>query len=127
MLLGEARRSTPKPKYWIHDLPERQAFGKVRHVGWKRPATSEEQVLVRASQMQHVVAMGVRRLAADLQAGGDGDWSLPALAQRLETVNYDGLMRVMRGDVHMTLLHCVDLSVALGHELLHVNLKDHRS
>jgi hypothetical protein len=100
----------------------------VHRLSWKKPGDAEEVVLIRAAQMQHILAIGVRRLAADREASGDGDWSLPALAERLETLNYDGLMRVMRGDVHMTLWHASDLSRVLQRELLHLNIdKDHQS
>jgi hypothetical protein len=40
------------------------------------------------------------------------------MAERLETLNYDGLMRVLRGDVRMTLLHVLDLLRLLEHDLV---------
>lgn len=115
---SERRRSTPKPKSWVLDPAERQSFGRVHAVGWKVETDPEESVSIRAAQMQHLVSIQVRRHAASRQAAGEEGWSLPALSERLETLNYDGLMRVLRGDVHMTLLHAVDLSRVLQKRLV---------
>lgn len=112
------RRLTPKPKSWVLDPAERQSFGRVRLVGWKAPAGVEEAVLIRAAQMQHAVAIQVRRQVAGRASAGEPRWSLPDVAHRAQTLNYDGLMRVLRGDVHMTLLHVVDLSRVLQKDLV---------
>lgn len=74
--------------------------------------------MIRAAKLQHLLAIQVRRHASGQQAAGEEDWSLPAMSERLQTLNYDGLMRVLRGDVHMTLLHAIDLSSVLGRDLL---------
>lgn len=74
--------------------------------------------MIRAAQMQHVLAIQVRRHAAKRDEAGESQWSLPAVAERTETMNYDALMRVLRGDVHMTLLHVIDLSRTIGKDLL---------
>lgn len=76
--------------------------------------------MIRAAQMQHVLAIQVRRHTATHHQSDESQWSLPAVAERTETMNYDALMRVLRGDVHMTLLHVIDLSRTVGKDLLHL-------
>jgi hypothetical protein len=120
------RRRTPKPNAWILDPSERQSFGKVRHLAWKADDGREDAVMIRAAQMQHVLACQVRRHAAERRAAGEAGWSLPSLAERLESLSYDGLTRVLRGDVHMTLLHAVDLSRVLRRNLLLVGAETTR-
>lgn len=110
------RRRTPKPRTWIADPAARQFFGRVQRVEWKTPmeADGDQTVLIKAAKMQHLVAVHVRRYSAKRHADGHEDWALTALAGRLTTVDYDGLMRVLRGDVHMNLLHVMDLSQHFG-------------
>ena len=82
--------------------------------------------MLRAAQMQHTVAYRVRRLVEGRRAAGEPSWSLSVVSQRAQTMNYDGLMRVLRGDVHMTLLHVSDLSRVLTEDLVLVGGKGSR-
>ena len=109
------RRRTPKPKHWIADPAARQSFGKVLDVPWlSADGDKTRHVQIGAARMQHRVAIHVRRYAEQKRTAGEDGWTLPRAADRLATMDYDGLMRILRGDVQMTLLHAADLSTEFG-------------
>lgn len=109
------RRRNPKPRSWVAGPASSQAFGKDYGVPWvAADGDNKRAVQINAAKVQHQIAFHVQRYAEQRRSKGEAGWTLPEMAGRLRTVDYDGLMRILRGDVHMTLLHIADLTNEVG-------------
>jgi hypothetical protein len=109
------RRRNPKPRSWIAGTAARRSFGKDLHVPWVPDnGDTSKRVQIQAAKAQNEIAVYVQESAAERHSKGEKGWTLREVAERLQTVDYHGLMRVLRGDVQMSLLHIADLSNEFG-------------
>lgn len=105
-----SHRRTPKPRSWIADPVERKSFGKAQRLSWKvGRAGTYEPSLIRAAYMQHQIAFHVRHVCGAHTAAGRKGYSFTEVADRLHSVDYHGLMRLLRGDIPMGLHHASEL------------------
>lgn len=103
-------RRTPRPRSWIADPVEQKYFGKAKQLSWKEaPTGTYESSLIRAAFMQHQIARRVHHVRETQIGAGRKAFAFADLADRLHTVDYHGLMRLLRGDVPMGLHHAIEL------------------
>lgn len=115
---AESRR-TPRPRSWIADPIEQRSFGRVKQLSWRDArAGTYEATLIRAAYMQHQISLHVHRVREARVADGLQGWTFAEVAEnRLRSVDYHGLMRLLRGDVPMGLHHTTELGALFGFAL----------
>lgn len=107
---GPSPRRTPKPRSWIADPVEQKYFGKAKQLTWKvAPDGTYESSLIRAALMQHQIALHIHRARETRVAANVKAFTFAELGDRLHSVDYHGLMRLLRGDVPMGLHHAAEL------------------
>lgn len=125
--MSSATYGSPMPRRLVDHRPPRswiasddRAFGDPvtgGSVEWQEPDGPADLVMLRCAQAQHHIAMTLRSLLrTEAYEAYEGSWR--EVAEELVTMNYDGLMDLLRGDRVMTWPQIQDLSQTFGPILL---------
>lgn len=95
---------------------EQRYFGRVKTLSWREArAGTYESSFIKAALMQHEIALHVQRVRESRATAGHPGWTFAEVAEsRLRSVDYHGLMRLLRGDVPMGLHHMMELGGVFG-------------
>lgn len=90
---------------------EQRYFGRVKKMNWREAQAGTQQLsLIKAALMQHEIAFHVHHVRESRAAAGHRGWTFVEVAEsRMRSVDYHGLMRLLRGDVPMGLHHMMEL------------------
>lgn len=106
MVAAMPPRPTRQPRTWVRWAG---SFGTEPEIEWHAARNAEGRIELQAAQVQHrcvVVMRDTRNLR--------GHTSWRSVADSLETLSYEQLMRLLRGEARMSLRNAIDLSRVFG-------------